>query len=202
MFLSAIDREFAEAYIAARSDEEANHVWFKYLSKNKAKKKLSSFLDEDEEGIKESFMEWDKMAETRKWQATISISASGPEHDPIFNDAGRKFTPRAVSDLKYTTADSDYLAEHFKKQDSDSCEFETHFRLVNPTIEQLKSTIKNVDKWFCKYRNKPDWDGGGIVLIYAGHGDEAAGEMALKNDTRYSPEAFIENVLDIAKKTC
>lgn len=136
----------------------------------------------------------------RKWQATISVSASGPEHDPIFNDAGRKFVPRAVSDLKYTTADSDYLFEHFKKENYDSCKFEKHFRLVNPTIEQLKSAIKKVDKWFDKYRNKPDWDGGGILLIYAGHGDEAAGGIVLKYDTLYSPEMFIENILDIAKK--
>lgn len=136
----------------------------------------------------------------RRWQVTISVSASGPEHDPIFKDEGRKFIPRAASDLQYTTADSDYLKEHFKKQDYDSCEFEKHFRLVNPTIEQLKSTIKKADKWFGKHRSKPNWDGGGIVLIYAGHGDEAAGEMVLKNDTLYSPEAFIESLLDIAKK--
>lgn len=136
----------------------------------------------------------------RKWQATISVSASGPEHDPIFNDAGRKFVPRAVSNLKYTTADSDYLYEHFKKEDYDSCEFEKHFRLVNPTMGQLKSVIYKADKWFGKHRHKPDWDGGGIVLIYAGHGNEAAGEMVLSDDTLYSPEMFIENILDIAKK--
>ena len=81
---------------------------------------------------------------SRRWQATISISASGPEYDPIFNDAGRKFVPRAASDLRFTTADSDYFATHFKKQDYDSCEFEKHFRLVNPTIWQVQKTIKEL----------------------------------------------------------
>ena len=124
----------------------------------------------------------------RKWQAVISISASGPEHHPIFKSAGRFFLPRVASDLDYTTADSDFLAVHFKKKGYDSSEFEKHYRLVNPTILQLQSTMKKVNKWFGKHRNKPDWDGGGILLIYAGHGDEPAGEMVLKNDKLYSPE--------------
>jgi len=136
----------------------------------------------------------------RRWQATISISASGPEYDPIFSDAGRKFIPRAASDLRFTTSDSDYLAEHFKKQDSDSCEFEKHYRLINPNIRQLTSTIEKIDKWFGKHRHKSAWDGGGIVLIYTGHGHETAGEMVLKNDDFYSPETFIEQVLKVAKK--
>lgn len=136
----------------------------------------------------------------RRWQATISISASGPEYDPIFEEAGRKFVPRAAADLRYTTSDSNYLAEHFKRQDYDSCEFEKHYRLVNPTARELKATIDKVDKWFGKHRHKPVWDGGGIVLIYAGHGDESAGAMVLKNDELYGPEVFIEHILKVAKK--
>ncbi len=136
----------------------------------------------------------------KRWQATIAISASGPEHTPLFRAAGRRMMPRAVADLDYTTADSDYLQTHFKRRDNDSCEFKKFFRLVNPTAHQVLKTFDKIEFWFSKQRRKAEWDGGAIQVVYAGHGCETEGEMVLKNDSLFSPKDLIEQLLPIARR--
>lgn len=45
----------------------------------------------------------------RRWQATVTVSASGPEYSPQFEESGAAFRlPRMAANLLYTTAEVDF----------------------------------------------------------------------------------------------
>src|SRR5215216_6098633 len=69
----------------------------------------------------------------RKWQAVLTVSASGPEFSPVLDEGGRFYKPRMAADLRYTTADVDFVEKRFQNGDYDSGEHEFHLRLRNPT---------------------------------------------------------------------
>ncbi|MEP3629105.1 MAG: caspase family protein [Hyphomicrobiales bacterium] len=135
----------------------------------------------------------------RRWEAKVLISASGPEYDPIFSAMGKNFRPRAVADLEWTTSDVNYLSAHFKNIYPDSSEHEKTYRLINPSIAELQNILRKAGRWLRSHCNHPDWDGGALLLVYAGHGDEG-GELVLKDDELYSPEMYIRDLLRIAEQ--
>lgn len=49
----------------------------------------------------------------RRWEAFISVSASGPEFLPVLEAEGRFARTRMAADLRYTTADIDFLYTTF-----------------------------------------------------------------------------------------
>lgn len=134
----------------------------------------------------------------RRWEAFISVSASGPEFSTIFQDAGRFTRTRMAADLEYTTADVDFLYTLFLEPESDRPRAkDLHIRLVNPTKNKVLAEIAKAGRWLAKHRNHADWDGGGLHFNYAGHGTENYGALVLKSGDLHVDE-FIESICSIA----
>src|SRR2546426_1929628 len=133
----------------------------------------------------------------RRWQAFLSISASGPEFAPIFEEAGRALRPRMAADLRYTTADTDFLERHFREPNYDSGDLEFHRRLRNPTIGDVVTALQDVLEWFRSHRDHADWDGGGLQLVFAGHGSEPDGRLVLA-EGELTPDYLIEEAMRMA----
>jgi hypothetical protein len=133
----------------------------------------------------------------RKWQAVLTVSASGPEFSPVLERGGRFFRPRMAADLRYTTADVDYLESQFRKGNYDSGEEELHLRLRNPTREQFFRALGDIERWLGSFNGDPDWDGGGILFCFAGHGRQGDGALVL-TDEAISPDEHIGSLTSIA----
>jgi len=75
VILSMINRDFAKDYIKAADEDEANHVWFSYLAKNKAKKAFSQYLNQDGGDTDGSeFVKWESQRE-RELGASVHSAA-------------------------------------------------------------------------------------------------------------------------------
>jgi hypothetical protein len=133
----------------------------------------------------------------RKWLAFMSVSASGPEYSPLPEERGYFVRPRVAADLKCTTADVDYLESHFKEPNYDSGDEEAHLRLRNPTRERFFESLNGVIPWLGSFGDGPNWDGGGFMLCFAGHGREGDGALVLE-DGVLTPEALTDALAGIA----
>ncbi len=135
----------------------------------------------------------------RNWMAYLAVSASGPEFSPKHEEDGRIFRPRVTADLKYTTADVDYLEPHFKEPNEDSAETELHKRLKSPTVGQFYDVLQEIQTWLRSFKDDPNWDGGGIQLCYAGHGRINDGAFVL-DDGFVEPGVFMDALRIIANE--
>lgn len=133
----------------------------------------------------------------RKWMANLFVSASGPETSPIFEQAGYYTRTRMAADFRYTTADIDFLEPHFKERNYDSGDEEFSQRLVNPTRGGFFLAPQRIGAWLEGFRDHPDWDGGGLLLCFAGHGREGDGAFVL-SDGVVTPDDLIEVLTWIA----
>lgn len=129
--------------------------------------------------------------------ANLFVSASGPEFSPIFEQAGYYSRTRMAADLRYTTADIDFLEPYFKEPHYDSGDEEFNQRLVNPTRSEFFFALQRIGAWLEGFRDHPDWDGGGILLCFAGHGREGDGAFVL-SDGIVTPDDLIEVLTWIA----
>ena len=102
-----------------------------------------------------------------------------------------------AADLRYTTADVDFLESHFKEPNYDSGEKEAHDRLRNPTRDQFFKSLRDVGPWLGRFRGEPVWDGGGFMLCFAGHGREGDAALVLE-DGVVTPSALLDALAEIA----
>jgi hypothetical protein len=102
-----------------------------------------------------------------------------------------------AADLRYTTADVDYLEARFRDPNPDSSLEETHRRLRNPTDSEFFCALRDVGPWFSNFRLNSDWDGGSFMLCFAGHGREGDGALVLE-DGPVTPKAFAGTLAGIA----
>ena len=136
----------------------------------------------------------------RYWEAFVSISANGPEFSKVFENGGYAQRTRMAADLAYTTADVDYLYEHFTTPEPDRPrKEERHYRLVNPTRSEVLSALTEALDWLGTFRSAVDWDGGGLHLNYAGHGQEPDGALVLSDGT-LSVDEFLSHILPQARQ--
>ncbi len=135
----------------------------------------------------------------REWMAYLSVSASGPEFSPVYEQNRQLFRPRMAADLKYTTADVNFLEHHFEEPNFDSGKEEIHKRLRNPTREQFFQALFEIEVWLASFRNHPDWDGGGFQLCFAGHGQQDDGALVLE-DGVVTPSDLLNVLTQIAEK--
>lgn len=133
----------------------------------------------------------------REWLAFLSVSASGPEFSAELERNGRFLRPRMAADLRYTTADADFLEAHFREPNYDSGVEEFHRRLRNPTRAQFFRALREIAAWFETFRDTPNWDGGGLQLCFAGHGRQGDGALVLA-DGVVTPEEYLSSVASIA----
>lgn len=97
--------------------------------------------------------------------AYLSISASGPEFSSQLEEEGHTFRPRAMADLRYTTADIDFLEPYFREPNVDSGDVELHIRLLNPSVEQFYDALRQIQAWLKSFKDNPDWDGGAFICV-------------------------------------
>lgn len=135
----------------------------------------------------------------RKWLAFLSVSASGSEFSPLLEERGYFVRSRMAADLRYTTADVDFLESHFSEPNYDSGVEEAHHRLRNPTRERFFRTLHDMGPWFGDFRNNPDWDGGGFMLCFAGHGRQGDGALVLE-DGEVTPGDLLDALAGIASE--
>ena len=133
----------------------------------------------------------------RKWQAVLTVSASGPEFSPVLEEGGRFFRPRMAADLRYTTADVDFIETHFRNGDYDSGQQEIRVRLRNPTKGEFDQALDGIEQWLGSFQQQPDWDGGAVLFCFAGHGREGDGGLVL-SDGILAPSEFIARLTRIA----
>ena len=135
----------------------------------------------------------------RNYIVHLSLSCSGPDKATTRTGPTGVIQRRDSADLKFTTGDVDWLHSHFMEPRPDSATIEKHFRCVNPqrpdsaTIEkhfrcvnpQKADFLRTIDEaiaHLAQYRSNLDWDGGGLMLVYAGHGTEHTGAIVFSNE--------------------
>lgn len=143
-------------------------------------------------------LEW---GEQRNHKVTISISCSGPQNGKVKSSKVKILRKREEADLLYTTNDADWLfkwsKKHFNEKGYDSGKREKHIRLVNPTLQDIDKAIIATGQYFKSFKNKKDWRGGEVLLIYAGHGLEGSGDFYISgSDDFLSAKDFLSKVVE------
>lgn len=111
----------------------------------------------------------------RRFHVYVTISCSGPDAAATrINGFGTRRS-RDGADLRFTTADCDWWHRHFKQPHYDSSEFEQHHRLVNPSRAQILEAVAEGGEYLSAHQGRPEWDGGSMNFVYAGHGDPGTG---------------------------
>lgn len=138
------------------------------------------------------------MGKHRYWEAFLSVSASGPEFSPSLEQNGIYRRPRMTADLNYTTADVDFLYDHFVEPEDDRPrQKDIHIRLPNPSRSDFFDALEEVQSWLLSCSKSSEWDGGGIHFNFAGHGTENSGAIVLE-DGEVTPDEYLETVCKIA----
>lgn len=119
----------------------------------------------------------------RLHQVYFTISCSGPTKGRISSDIRGIRRSRDGADLRFTTADCDWFYKHFRQSHYDTVPAEKHYRLVNPTREELNHAITLAGQFLSQYIDQSEWAGGQMTFVYAGHGNSDTGAWILKNGT-------------------
>ena len=117
----------------------------------------------------------------RKYLVYLSVSSSGPAQGEIIKINRNIFRTRSGANLKYTTSDCDWFYSHAHTEPYTENQTTKHIRLINPTSTDFAYALTESVLFLKQYIDEPDWDGGGIVLIYAGHGLKNTGALVFTN---------------------
>ena len=120
----------------------------------------------------------------------------GPSSTPNSNSAVIPSDQRSTADLRYTTADVDYFAEHWREPVFYEGQLQ-HRRLVNPTTSEVMEGVCAEAEWLRGFADRPDWDGGGLTFTFAGHGRSDDGALVL-SDGEITVEDLYEAFLEAA----
>lgn len=121
------------------------------------------------------------MGKLRHYTAYISVSCSGPEESTVFRGPIGEIRRRSGADLRYTTADSDWLYEHFRTPNYDTGPEDIHVRLVNPERQEFLRAVEDVSNQLNTFTCKDNWSGGSLTVVYAGHGKRRTGALVFKD---------------------
>lgn len=136
----------------------------------------------------------------RLYKAYISVSCSGPEALQEKRGPAGMIRSRAAADLRYTTADVDWLYSHFRQPNYDTGTQEHHIRLVNPDLKQFTDATRQAASFLHAFTSHEDWEGGQITLLYAGHGAENSGALVLR-DHHLSAEELLNSLSTLVPHT-
>lgn len=119
----------------------------------------------------------------RKWNAHITVSASGPEYTPLLERHSFSH-PRLAADLRYTTADVDFMEQYWRShweslREVEGAQRDLHLRLRNPSLQEFRDTFDQAARWMRGFRDDPLWDGGDLIFSFAGHGRLSDGALCL-----------------------
>lgn len=90
---------------------------------------------------------------------------------------------RDGADLRFTTADGDFIYEHLKEPNHDTGDNEHHIRLVNPSGRELRDAISSAGEFLSQFVSADDWTGGQMFFGYAGHGESGSGAWVLRDSS-------------------
>jgi len=153
------------------------------------------------------------MGKLRKYSGYITVSCSGPSEPSVARSRLVTIRSRAGADLRYTTADADFLYRHFSSRHYDAQPEDLHIRLVNPKRKDLLDAVAAMSYRLNAFRGKPHWSGGCIHLIYAGHGREGDGALVFPDGeltaqeylacvANYAPPSETRTRLDLCLDSC
>jgi len=134
------------------------------------------------------------MADIRLYQAYLSIACTGPAYSSKLQYHPRIEVPRGAADIKLTTADIDYFSDFWKQDHYDGGIFKIHRRLQNPSGEEFKTAVREINDWFSSHKDKADFDGGCINITFAGHGRRGTGNLVLK-DVDIDANQLVDTIL-------
>jgi hypothetical protein len=130
----------------------------------------------------------------RNYCVYLAVSASGPLHSDAFEEKAARWPQevrlRQLANLNFTTADGDYLHQHWKMPNADSGREQKHLRLVNPTIAEFWASLDEGVEWLATKRNEPDWCGGWLILTFGGHGRPGSGALVLQDGDVTAEDLF------------
>jgi len=136
----------------------------------------------------------------RAWGACISVSASGPEYSARLEQGGYTLRPRMAADLRYTTADGEFLAGFWREPHYDAGDEEFHVpQLRNPTRSEVVAAFIHAGDWLASRAQRADWDGGHITFNFAGHGREGDGALVVE-EGHVTPDDLYRFFLQIAER--
>jgi hypothetical protein len=111
------------------------------------------------------------------WQAHVSIAARGIES---FKDRQRAdrlgMYPKALARLEYTSADIAYWDDWWRNGDwAMRPRYKHHIDRYDVDYANAMKALGEVKEWLAEASEKPDFDGGSLILCYSGHGGSAMG---------------------------
>lgn len=116
----------------------------------------------------------------RDHQVNVSCSASGPEFSRVFEESGRLLRPRMAADLRYTTADADFLNGYWRDP-WDRGETTAALRSREPSVEEFWERLSEACDWLGRRSASGSWNGGGLSFTFAGHGRYPDGALVLRD---------------------
>lgn len=139
------------------------------------------------------------MAAERRWQAFVNVSASGLRSDyPVRNDLPHPVDtyPKAMAQLRHTTADVDYLSRWWRDETFyPPLLGETATERRDANYSELVEAFGKARDWLAQMaRENPDFDGGGLVFSFSGHGRHGDGTLHLRDSTFFSADDFLAEV--------
>lgn len=138
----------------------------------------------------------------RHHKAYITISSSGPEQGTVRSSIRGGRRSRNGADLRYTTADCDFFYGHLREPNYDTGSVERHYRLINPRCKELSDAITSAGQLLAQQIGQPEWTGGQITFVYAGHGMQGTEAWVLK-DGLVDGQKLVEQVAEaVPLNTC
>jgi len=116
----------------------------------------------------------------RSHQVNVSCSASGPGFTPVLEEHGSFLRPRMAADLRYTTADADFL-NGWWRDPWDRGETTTALRSREPGLVEFWAGLSEACEWLSSQWESDSWSGGSLSLTFAGHGRYPDGALVLRD---------------------
>lgn len=106
--------------------------------------------------------------------------------------------PRKVAQLRFTTADVEYMVENMTVDRPDAPVLQERRRLVNPSGGQVLRQISEGSSWLGKFCADRNWDGGGLWFGFAGHGRSGDGALVFDDGSVLTATDFLNSCSKLA----
>lgn len=135
----------------------------------------------------------------RRWQANVSVAASGPGFTPGARDVtGFGAYSKAAAELRYTIADVAYLSEEWRTPPY-AAPFEFHASEYGGDYATVLDALARAKNFLIEGSLDPDFDGGSLLFAFSGHGREGDGTLWLDDNTFLSADDFVGACVDTAQ---
>lgn len=123
----------------------------------------------------------------RPRRASVIIASPGPDEPDEYDTRFGRIRSRSGARLKYTERDAQRVHALWSKAEPGLPD-ELHRLLIDPTLREVEFALRDVSAEMLKIYPKDVWS---LDLFFAGHGEEATGNLILKDDL-LSPRRMLE----------